>query len=212
MASLGSGEYGHWTLVALNTILFSGFILSVFRPRTRTDWRSLGAFSAFLLALFAEMYGFPLTLYLLWSWLGNKFPMLDPLSHNAGHLWQPLLGLKGDPHFSLLHLASTLLMIIGFRLITSGWKVLHRAVQSGELATTGPYRRVRHPQYLGFIAIMTGFLLQWPTLITLAMYPILMIRYVRLARREESEVRQELGEVYDQYARRTPAFFPRLRG
>ena len=210
MQELPDSQYGLWPLVVLNVALFVGFAASFFRPRTRTDWRSLGAFSAFLVALFTEMYGFPLTLYFLWSWFGNQLPGLDPLSHNAGHLWQVLLGWKGDPHFNILHVVSDLLIVGGFALMAAGWRVLHQAAREGRLATTGPYRWIRHPQYVGFIVIMVGFLVQWPTFLTLLMFPLLVAMYVRLARREEHELRERFGAAYDQYAAGTPAFVPSL--
>ena len=59
--------------------------------------------------------------------------------------------------------------------------------------------------------IMFGFLLQWPTLITLAMFPILVFMYVRLARREERDAHAEFGVAYAHYEADTPAFFPRFR-
>jgi protein-S-isoprenylcysteine O-methyltransferase Ste14 len=88
--------------------------------------------------------------------------------------------------------------------------VLYAAQRHHRLATTGPYARVRHPQYVGFILIMTGFLFQWPTLITLAMFPILVFMYVHLAQREEWDARMEFGDAYTRYATNTPAFFPGL--
>jgi protein-S-isoprenylcysteine O-methyltransferase Ste14 len=88
--------------------------------------------------------------------------------------------------------------------------VLFAAQQGRRLATTGPYAYVRHPQYAGFILVMLGFLLQWPTLLTLLMFPILVWMYVRLAWREEREVRAEFGDAYARYAAATPGFFPRL--
>ena len=121
-------------------------------------------FSAFLVALFTEMYGFPLTIYLLSGWLQRRYPGLDLLTHDAGHLWETLLGWRGDPHFNPLHLLSSLLIGGGFVLLASAWRVLFAAQQGRRLATTGPYAYVRHPQYDGFILIMLGFLLQWPTL------------------------------------------------
>jgi methanethiol S-methyltransferase len=89
--------------------------------------------------------------------------------------------------------------------------VLYAAQQHGELAMTGPYAYVRHPQYTAFILIMFGFLSQWPTLLTLVMFPSLTWAYARLARREEAEVRATLGPAYARYAAVTPAYIPRLR-
>ncbi|MGW0751128.1 methyltransferase family protein [Streptomyces sp. NPDC002587] len=100
-------------------------------------------------------------------------------------------------------------MLFGFWLIASAWKVLHEAAQHDRLATTGLYACVRHPQYDGFLLIMIGFLLQWPTLPTLIMFPILVYVYARLARSEEREVAARFGEEWTAYAARTPAFWPR---
>jgi methanethiol S-methyltransferase len=202
--------YGLWSLVFINSAVFLIFAFSFTRPRTGRDWRSFGAFSAFIAALFAEMYGFPLTLYLLAGWLGRRFPALDPLSHDAGHLWYSLLGFKGDPHSNPIHILSNLLILGGFVLLSSAWRVLYEAQRGGRLATTGPYAVVRHPQYVGFVVIMFGFLLQWPTLLTVLMFPVLVLMYGRLASTEEREVRAEFGRAWEAYAEKTPAFIPRL--
>ena len=202
--------YGLWPLVVINSLIFIIFAFSFARPRTTRDWRSLGAFSAFVVALFTEMYGFPLTIYLLSGWLGNSYPGLDLFSHNAGHLWQTLMGWKGDPHTGLLHEASYLIILGGFIVIGSAWWVVYRAQRSHALAVRGPYAYVRHPQYVGFMIVMLGFLLQWPTLITLLMFPVLVTMYIRLARREEREVKVDFGEEYARYTEVTPAFVPRL--
>ncbi len=202
--------YGLWSLVIVNATVFIIFAFSFTRPRTSRDWRSFGAFAAFLVALFTEMYGFPLTIYLLSGWLGNRFPALNPFSHNGGHLWQTLLGLKGDPHLSPIHWLSDGLIAAGFITIGSAWKVLYQAQRAHQVATTGIYAYLRHPQYIGFILIMLGFLVQWPTFITLIMFPILVTMYVRLARREEKDAQSEFGDDYARYADRTPAFLPRI--
>lgn len=202
--------YGLWTLVILNTAVFVLFALSFARPQTKRDWRSFGAFSAFLVALFTEMYGFPLTIYLLSGWLGSNYPGIDLLSHDSGHLWSTLFGWQGDPHFSPFHLLSYVLIGGGFFLISTAWEVLYKAQREHRLATVGPYARLRHPQYVGFVVIMLGFLLQWPTLISLLMFPILVAMYVRLARREEAEAVAEFGDAYSVYKKTVPAFFPHL--
>lgn len=210
-----SGEapaYGLWALVAINVLVFAIFAFSFTQPRTSRDWRSFGAFTAFLVALFAEMYGFPLTIYLLAGWLQRRYPGLDLLTHDTGHLWETLLGTTSDPHLSPLHLLSKLLIGGGFVLLGTAWRVLYAAQQAGQLATTGPYACLRHPQYLAFILILLGFLLQWPTLLTLLMFPVLTWMYVRLARREEREALAEFSEAYARYMAATPAFIPRWRG
>ena len=202
--------YGLWSLVVINSLVFIIFAFSFTKPKTSRDWRSFGAFSAFIVALFTEMYGFPLTIYLLSGWLSSRFPGVDFTSHEAGHLLEMLFGWRGNPHFGPFHLLSALFIGGGFILLSAAWKVLYQAQHTHQLATTGPYERLRHPQYVGFMLIMFGFLLQWPTLLTLIMFPILVYMYVGLARREEREALAEFGEEYARYAARTPAFFPRF--
>ena len=191
-------------------LVFIIFAFSFAKPQTKRDWRSFSAFSAFIVALFVEMYGFPLTIYLISGWFVRRYPGLDPFSHDAGHLWNTLLGWKINPHFDPLHILSNILIFGGFILLSVAWKVLYEAQQTHTLATTGPYAYVRHPQYLGFILIMLGFLFQWPTIITLIMFPVLVTMYVKLARREEREVLAEFGERYRRYMVTTPAFLPRF--
>ena len=204
-----SNGYGLWALVVINTFIFVVFALSFTRPHTARDWRSVGAFSAFVIALFTEMYGFPLTIYLLSGWLGNRYPAADPLSHDNGHLWDTLLGLGGNPHVSPLHLLSNVAIFGGMVLLVLSWQVLHGVQREHRLASTGPYAYVRHPQYGAFVLVMVGFLLQWPTLITLVMFPILLTMYVRLAKREERDAMDEFGDAYRAYAEATPRFIPR---
>jgi protein-S-isoprenylcysteine O-methyltransferase Ste14 len=203
--------YGLWMLVVVNSAIFLMFAFSFFKPQTARDWRTFGAFAAFIVALFVEMYGFPLSIYLISGWLQTKYPGLDLLSHNTGHLWSTLLGDKGDPHFSPLHIASYALLGFGFYLLSAAWNVLYHAQRQNSLATTGPYARIRHPQYVAFVLILLGFLLQWPTLLTLIMFPILLVMYGRLAVTEEAEMHQRFGAVFDAYAAATPRFLP-VRG
>jgi len=202
--------YGLWMLVFLNSAIFLMFAFSFFKPRTGRDWRTFGAFAAFIIALFVEMYGFPLSVYVLSGWLQTKYPNLDLLSHNSGHLWSTLLSETGDPHFGPLHIASYAFLGFGFYLLSSAWNVLYQAKRHGLLARTGPYARIRHPQYVAFVLILLGFLLQWPTLLTLAMFPILLVMYVRLAIAEETEMRKLFGKEYEAYAELTPSFLPSL--
>jgi len=205
-----ASAYGLWSLVIINSLVFIIFAFSFAKPQSSRDWRSFGAFSAFLVALFTEMYGFPLTIYLLSGWLSTRFPGIDWLSHDSGHLLETILGWKSNPHFGPFHVISNILIGAGFWLLASAWNVLYAAQRNHSLATTGAYARIRHPQYVGFILIMTGFLFQWPTLVTLAMFPVLVFMYIRLARREERDARIAFGTDYTRYEADTPAFFPRF--
>ncbi|AKQ41633.1 isoprenylcysteine carboxyl methyltransferase [Aurantiacibacter atlanticus] len=203
--------YGLWFLVVLNSAIFILFAFSFFKPSTGRDWRTFGAFSAFLVALFTEMYGFPLTIYFLSGWLQSNYPAVDWLAHDSGHLLEMLFGWRGNPHFGPFHLLSFVLIGSGFLLLSAAWRILYRAQRDETLATGGPYAHLRHPQYVGFVLIMLGFLVQWPTVLTLVMFPILLLMYWRLALREEREAAAEFGERYRQYAARVPRFFPKLR-
>ncbi|MEK7608344.1 MAG: isoprenylcysteine carboxylmethyltransferase family protein [Patescibacteria group bacterium] len=204
--------YGFWPLVVINSFFFVIFAFSFTKPKTSREWKSLGAFSAFVVALFVEMYGFPLTLYLLSGLLQSKYPQLDVFAHNSGHLWETLLGFRGDPHLNVLHIVSAIFIGGGMLLVARAWSVLFEAQKKGKLAVTGPYEHVRHPQYAGFVLVMLGFLIQWPTLLTLVMFPILVFVYTRLARFEEEEALRLFGEEYQSYMIRTPRFIPRIRG
>ncbi len=201
--------YGLWTLVVLNSAIFIIFAFSFFKPQTKRDWRSFGAFSAFIVALFVEMYGFPLTIYLFSGWLTSRYPEVDFFTHENGHLLHTLFGLRGDAHFDVFHIASIVIIGLGFLLLSSAWRVLYQAQRAGKLAVTGLYSVIRHPQYVGFVAIMFGFLLQWPTIVTVVMFPILVVMYWRLALKEEADSRARFGEAWNAYAKSVPAFIPR---
>lgn len=202
--------YGLWGLVLINSVVFVLFAYSFFKPRTLRDWRSFGAFSAFLVALFVEMYGFPLTIYFMAGWLQSRYPNVDWFSHDAGHLLEMMFGWKANPHAGPFHILSFIFIGGGFILISAAWKVLYDAQQRRALATTGPYSYVRHPQYVGFIMVMFGFLLQWPTILTLAMFPVLTFMYVKLAKTEERDSIAEFGSAYTKYASDVPGFIPKL--
>jgi methanethiol S-methyltransferase len=205
------GSYGLWTLVVINSLIFIMFAFSFTKPKTSRDWRSFGAFSAFIVALFTEMYGFPLTIYFLSGWLSHRFPEVNWLAHDSGHLLEMIFGWGGNPHFGPFHIVSNILILLGFVIIAKAWKVLYHSQRSHRLAKSGPYARVRHPQYVGFVVIMFGFLLQWPTLLTVVMFPVLVVTYRMLARSEERDALAEFGDEYRAYMERTPRFIPRFR-
>jgi protein-S-isoprenylcysteine O-methyltransferase Ste14 len=200
--------YGFWSLVIVNVAIFVLLALSFLTPVRRREWRSFGVFTAFVVALFTEMYGFPLTIYALTAVLGSRYPALNPFSHSSGHLWITLLG--GSAWMSVvIHVVSNGLMLAGILLMGAGWHRIHRA--KGALVTDGPYAWVRHPQYSGLFLITIGLLVQWPTIITAATWPVLIAVYYRLARREEREAEAGFGDAYRAYKARTPMFVPRLR-
>lgn len=187
--------YGLWFLVFLNSAIFIIF-----------------AFSAFLVALFTEMYGVPITIYALSGWLQSRYPGVDWFAHDAGHLPEMLFGWKANPHFGPFHPLSFVLIGGGSVLISAAWRVLYEAERNGIVAATGPYVYIRHPQYTGFILVMIGFLLQWPTILTLAMFPVLVWMYVHLAKQEERESIGRFGSDYERYAERTPPLRAAFQG
>jgi protein-S-isoprenylcysteine O-methyltransferase Ste14 len=199
--------YGFWSLVVLNAAIFILFALSFLAPIRRREWRSFGVFTAFVVALFTEMYGFPLTIYMLTAVLGSRYPALNPFSHASGHLWITLLG--GGAWMSVvIHVISNGLMLGGLVLMGAGWRQIHRT--KGALVTDGVYAWVRHPQYTGLFLITVGMLVQWPTIITALTWPGLMVVYYRLARREEREAEILFGEAYTRYKGSVPMFIPRI--
>ena len=172
----GSGgyAYGMWPVVIFNIFLFLFFVIGFIRPKKRFEWRSMGAFVGFIVALFTEMYGFPLTIYFLSTWMGKSYPVLDPFSHPSGHLVLVFLGLAhSHTAMSILHLISNGLIFFGFYLMYRGWMLIHSA-KGEKLVTTSVYSYLRHPQYSGLFLITIGFLIQWPSLTTLIMWPILI--------------------------------------
>jgi methanethiol S-methyltransferase len=200
--------YGMWVVVAFNIGIFLFFILSFLKPRGSDEWRSMGVVIAFLAALFTEMYGFPLTIYLLSGWLGEAYPVLQPFSHKFGHLWVVVFG-GSDLAWVIVMGLSLVLMILGYMLLSKGWIQIHAA--RGGLVTNGIYAYARHPQYTGLFLIIVGFLVQWPTILTVLMAPILLYAYVLLARVEERRAMAEFGQAYQDYVRKTPAFFPQFK-
>ena len=203
----GTYDYGMWVVVAFNIGLFLFFIGGFIAPTGRAEWRTMGVLTAFLVALFTEMYGFPLTIYLLSGWLGEAYPVLEPFSHKYGHLWVVVFG-GSDLAWAVVMGLSLLFMFTGYVLLSKGWRQVHQA--HGRLVMDGVYAYVRHPQYTGLFLFIVGFLIQWPTLLTVLMTPILVFAYFRLAQSEERHMLDQFGQRYTEYVRHTPGFFPPL--
>jgi protein-S-isoprenylcysteine O-methyltransferase Ste14 len=191
--------YRMWPVVAFNILLVLFFALSFIKPKQPIEWRSMGLFIGFIVALFTEMYGLPLTIYFLSQWLGNRDPVLTPFSHNNGDLWLVLPG--------FLHLISNGIIFLGIYLLYAGWSLIYKS-EGKHLVTAGVYSRVRHSQYVGLILITVGFLIQWPTLNTLIPWPFLIYAYYRLAKREEAAVSKQFPKEFAAYKAEVPAFFP----
>jgi protein-S-isoprenylcysteine O-methyltransferase Ste14 len=202
-----SFAYGFWSLVVVNVALFVFFILSFLTPVKKREWRSMGVTIAFFVALFTEMYGFPLTIYILTGILGSKYPALNPFSHASGHLWLTFFG-GGEAMMTAIHIISNGLVIIGFAIMWQSWKLIHATRE--DLVVTGLYAFVRHPQYSGLFIIMISMLIQWPTIITALMFPVLIFVYYRLSKKEESEMIKTFGDEYKRYMGKTPMFIPRF--
>ena len=192
-----------WGFVVLNIALFSLFILFI-RFRRRVTRLPSSIYLAFIVALFTEMYGFPLTMYII-SWLfGSTFP---------GCLWYPLAVLTGEDLFTSIFLGfilpvSNIIILLGILLIIFGWRRIYRA--KGQLVTTGIYGHVRHPQYLGFLLFTLGMNVLWITFSALLLWIILAVLYYRLAKKEDKELEERFGEEYLNYKRDVPMLMPRI--
>lgn len=202
----GSYAYGFWSMV-LFSILITLFLTFIFiKPKNKFEWRSMGAFFGFIVALFTEMYGVPLTIYLLTGWLGSSYPVLDPFSHASGHLFLVFIGLSDSViAMSLLHIITNGIIFFGFYIVYKGWKLIYNAKEDN-LVTEGIYSYIRHPQYVGLFLVTLGFFIQWPTIITMFMLPILTFAYYRLSIMEEKYLEEKFGEKFYEYKKLVPAF------
>lgn len=202
---VGRIDYFRWELVAAYCLLVGVFVYGVLRPRGRAQWRSMGWAQAWVVALYVEMYGVPLTAYLVMGWLGR--PAAEAEVHFNGHLW-PLLFGGGVTAQIWTDVIGQLLIAVGAVVALVGWRQIHRAVREERLCTGGLYAWVRHPQYTGFFLFLAGSVLNWPTLPTLLLLPVLIWVYLRLAADEEADALAAFGDRYRAYRAEVGAFLP----
>ncbi len=200
--------YSNWLAVFTSIGLFTIFIFAFVKPVRKKDWRSFGLYEAFIVSLFTEMFGIPLTIYVL----SSLFRLPLTADHLQGHLLASLFALAGlwdlETGVTIVMATSILMLLLSGYLVVAGWQEVYRAKE--KVVSYGVYGVVRHPQYLGIIIGMTAFLVQWPTIITIAMWPILTYSYYRQAKKEEEEMEGKFGQEYLKYKRKVPMLIPRL--
>mgnify|MGYP001594621610 CR=1 FL=1 len=197
-------ETGYWQLTILMVVIASWLLYRYVAPRGWKEWSRAGLVQAFIIALYAEMYGFPLTIYILSGFLGLDIPWL----HQSGHLWATLFG-WGDVGAVVEMLVGYSFVFLGIALLIEGWREVYRARREGRLATHRLYGVVRHPQYTGIFLAIFGQLIHWPTIPTLVLFPAILWACARLARREEAQMVERFGDDYLAYGRQVPRFVPR---
>lgn len=194
-------HYGQWWAVALFVAIFSVFL--AFIPfYQKSQRRPSGTFFAFVLAFAFEMFGVPFSMYVV-TWI---FGFTLPTGILWGHTLRTYIG-DSAADFAIL------LSLVSLGMVIFGWREIHKQYWSrekgeGKLVTTGIYRYVRHPQYTGFLLVTLGMLVEWATIPLLIMWPILVVLYYRLARREEAEMEKEFGNQYIEYKKKTSMFVP----
>ncbi len=186
-----------WDIALVNIAFFGAFVLLT-GYRRRVNWRSKGVYTAFIAALFAEMYGFPLTAYFMAKYVGTV-----PVDYHP--LYSLDISFMGVV-FTLptMMLVGGFITVAGLTLVAAGWYQVYRS--RGAAVTGGLYRYSRHPQYVGFLLVTFGWLIHWPTILTLLMWPYLAVVYYRLAREEEEYVMGLYPAEYGLYRERTPMF------
>ena len=195
---------GEWFLAVIMIVLASWFFYRYLAPKTWREWASAGLVQAFIIALYAEMYGFPLTIYFVVRFFGIDSPNLN------ANLWSSFLGV-GELGMMISMILGYVLLFIGIGLFIQGWRELYRARQENRLVTTGLYRFVRHPQYTGlFLGLFGEGVVHWPTIFSVAIFPIIILAYYLLSRSEEKKVVAQFGDEYCAYKTRVPMFIPRM--
>lgn len=195
---------GMWGLAAIVIAVLSWLLYRYLAPASWKEWTRAGVLQAFIIAFYAEMYGFPLTIYFLARFLG-----LDMQWTEGGNLWVQLFGTP-VAHFVAMAIGYTI-VFAGATLVADGWRRIHRARRENRLVTDGVYARMRHPQYTGLFLIVFGEgIVHWPTIVSVAAFPVIVIAYTVLARKEERQMVEQFGEAYRAYQQRVPMFVPRL--
>ena len=198
----GIEHSGAWAIALIVIVIASWFLYRYLAPKTWREWAGAGLIQAFIIALYAEMYGFPLTIYLLVRFFG-----LDR-SYLNSNLWSTLVGI-GETGMMISMIVGYVLLFTGFGIFLQGWRELYRAHKENRLATGGLYSLVRHPQYTGlFIALFGEGVVHWPTLFSVVLFPLIVLVYAWLARKEEKKVIEQFGDKYLEYQRRVPGFLP----
>lgn len=197
-------QSGIWVLALIMIVVASWYLYKYMAPSSWHERAGAGVVQAFIIALYAEMYGFPLTIYLL-----ARFGGLDKTGLNA-NLWSSLLGM-GETGMMISMVLGYILLFLGIGLFFQGWRHVYKARQENKLVTDGLYALARHPQYTGlFIALFGEGIVHWPTLFSVALFPIIIFIYYRLSLREEKKVIAEFGTEYLAYKARVPMFIPRI--
>ena len=195
---------GYWGTAFIVIVFFSWGFYHYVAPKTWKEWTRAGLVQAFIISLYAEMYGFPMTIYIL----GRVFG----LDVSSGNLWSDLLGPRyGETGMLIGMLLGYAFAITGIWFIVLGWREVYYAARDNRLATQGVYKIVRHPQYLGIILVVFGEgIVHWPTILSVILFPIITYAYIRLAKSEDKSLLKKFGEEYRLYAQTTPSFIPRL--
>ncbi len=198
-----AAHYGRWGLVAIIVVIVSWILYRYVAPKNWREWAGAGLVQAFIIALYAEMYGFPLTIYLLTGFLGIDIP----LNAMPGHLWATLLG-YGRIGGMIEMLLGGAFILFGLLLLIGGWREVYFASRERRMAGGELYALMRHPQYVGIMLAVFGQIVHWPTIVTVALFPVIVFVYVRLARKEEKQMLDRFGQAYQDYSKQVPMFLP----
>jgi len=194
---------GTWGIAAIVIVMISWLMYRYLAPQSWKEWSRAGVLQAFIIAFYAEMYGFPLTIYFLARFFG-----LDMKWGKGGNLWAQIFGTP-IAHLVAMTIGYTI-VFAGATLIADGWRGIHQARKEERLLTEGVYSRIRHPQYTGlFIIIFGEGIVHWPTIVSVTAFPVIVLAYTMLARKEERQMVEKFGDEYLEYRRHVPMFIPR---